>query len=302
MRRRRRRYTARHMRRPRRVMPVVIVALIITIIALCWLYAPDIAALIRGNDTQDTLQGLYRGMNSLLFPSAAAEEIQPEVSDEPVLVHEDFRELYEANRHLVGWLTAGPKIDYPVVQFDNSYYLDHDFFGNEDIAGTIFVNAANRLEPRDSILLIHGHNMRVGTMFGDLDSFREYKYVRKNPIVTFRMADDPEDVYYVPVAGFDASMNPDAEGYFDIRKVRFQFDIPAETENGAPRSTELEEYLAGFRANSYWNSPVEADSTDEYILLITCSYLHDDGRMLLLCRQLREGETPESVSALFSGK
>ena len=34
-------------------------------------------------------------------------------------------------------------------------------------------------------------------------------------------------------------------------------------------------------------------------MLITCSYQYENGRFLLICRKLRDGETPETVSALF---
>ena len=286
------------------VAPVVLAAVVITLAALGLLFGPDAIHAIRGRATQSDLQELYRGKKTSLMdwllPTANAEEVQPEATAQPLAVHEDFADLYEANGHLVAWLTAGEKIDYPVVQYDNTFYLDHDFFGREDTAGTLFVNASNRLDPRDSILLIHGHNMRVGTMFGDLDYFREYKYARKYPIVTFRMINDPEDVYYVPIACFDASMDPDEEGYFDITRVRFEFDVPAETPEDKPKSTALEQYIAGLREQSHWRSPAAADSTDEYIMLVTCSYLQDDGRTVLVCRKLRDNETPESIDEKFN--
>ena len=79
-----------------------------------------------------------------------------------------YRELYEANRELVGWLHINETIDYPVVQRrdDNDYYLYHDFYGNEDGSGTLFVDGYNRIWPRDRALFIFGHNMRSGAAFG----------------------------------------------------------------------------------------------------------------------------------------
>lgn len=270
-----------------RVWPVVLTAAIITAIALAAVFGPDVLRYFRARNMQNDLREMYKG----LLPVAIAEEEQP-------AIHEDFAQLYQANPHLVGWLSAGETIDYPVVQHDNAFYLDHDYFGNRDNNGTLFLNAANQLAPRDSILLIHGHNMKSGAMFGDLDAFRDCDYLSEHPIVTFRTIWDEQDVHYVPVAAFDASMTPGAEGYFNIGRIRFEFE-PAQDETTPPTSAELETYLAQIRQLSFWTSPVEADSTDRFIALVTCSYSHDNGRMLLLCRQLREGESPETIKELF---
>ena len=297
--------------RKKSVKPLVLIAVLLTIVALALIFVPDIVSYYRAKHTQSTLQELYRGADAAslldwLWPAAHAEELEQQeaVVDEKIeyIVHPDFEALYETNEHIVGWLTAGRDIDYPVVQYDNAFYLDHDYFGNVDKNGTIFLNAANKLSPRDSILLIHGHNMRSGAMFGNLDDFREYSYLQQYPIVSFRLISDAEDVYYVPIAAFDASMNPEAQGYFDITRIRFDFDILSDDPSIAPRSSVLEAQVAAMRELSFWDVPLEADSTDAYIILVSCSYNHDDGRLMLVCRQLREGETPESIRELLAAE
>ena len=45
-------------------------------------------------------------------------------------MQESFAELYAQNPHVVGWLEMDPDIALPVVQWDNSFYMDHDFDGN----------------------------------------------------------------------------------------------------------------------------------------------------------------------------
>lgn len=228
----------------------------------------------------------------------AGAEAAPET--EPAIV-EEFADLYEINNHLIGWMSAGQRIDYPIVQYDDDYYLHHDYYGNESKDGTIFINSANRLEPRDNFLLFHGHNMKSGAMFGDLDFFKDYEYVRKYPLVMFRTIWDEEEIFYAPVAIFNASMNKGSKGYFNIGRIRFTFDQVSDDPEVAPRSTDMEAYIADLRAHSLWDSPVEADSTDEYIVLISCSYEHENGRLMMICRRLRDGETPESMTELIRG-
>ena len=136
----------------------------------------------------------------------------------------DLADAYAQNDDLVGWLKAGEGIDLPVVQSDNTYYLDHGFTGEEDRNGTLFLNMNNQLFPPDDVLLIHGHNMKDGSMFGTLPKFEQYDYAKEHPLVTFQTIYDEEPVYYVPVSVFNASMLPDHSRYFDITQIVFPDD------------------------------------------------------------------------------
>ncbi len=117
----------------------------------------------------------------------------PEVSDELLStqgtdseIQPEFQELYELNSDVVGWIQVADCVDYPVLWRDNSYYMDHDFYGKSSTSGSIFLDARNNSDMSDSVLLIYGHNMRSGEMFGDLDRYREADYLREYPIVTLQ--------------------------------------------------------------------------------------------------------------------
>ena len=60
-------------------------------------------------------------------------------------------------------------------------------------------------------------------------------------------------------------------------------------------------YLNEIQERSLWNAPVDMDEYDEYLMLFTCSYYQDNGRFMLLCRKLRDYETPEMIQSQFSG-
>ena len=51
---------------------------------------------------------------------------------------------------------------------------------------------------------------------------------------------------------------------------------------------------------SLWESPVDVNVDDKLLMLITCSYDLEDGRLMVVCRRLRDGETPEEVAGLFA--
>ena len=199
----------------------------------------------------------------------------------------DFEGLRALNGDAVGWLRAGDCIDLPVVQGDNDFYLSHGFDRRSDINGALFVNALCSLDPRDDVVLLHGHNMKSGAMFGTLRRFEQQKYACRHPLVRFVTPLDGEG-YYAPVAAFNASMAEDDPEYFDLMRLRFADEAA------------FEAYLAELRARSLWESPLDARSGDALLVLATCSYAQEDGRFLLFLRRLRPDETPEAVEALFA--
>lgn len=270
-----------------------VILLAVVVIALLLRAFPG----IRAHHTHEDTRSLYYGKagNSLstwLFPTASAEEA--------LTVQEDFLKLYEANKDVVGWLKAGERIDDPVVQRDNDYYLTHNFYGKSDSNGTLFLNINNALIPRDDVLLIHGHNMRSGAMFGTLLKYMNYEYMCQNPLISFRTIYDAEDVYYTPIAAFNASMIPGNAEYFDITQIVFEDDLPDVPEEAGRRSKDYQAYLEALEERTIWKPLVDTTVEDRLLMLVTCSYFQEDGRFVLVCRELRENEDPESLAVLYS--
>ena len=218
-----------------------------------------------------------------LKPGKAAEDTDDETLFPEPVFQEDFSALYDVNPDVVGWLTAGENIDYPVVLRDNEYYLERNFYQKQDSNGALFLNEANSIWPKDTVMLIHGHAMRGRAMFGDLRRFKDEAYFRIYPVVTFRTIYDEEPVSYVPVAAFDASMDEKDKWYFDL--TRLSFETPEDYET----------YLTEIRERAYWQSPFDVNIEDRLVVLVTCSYIQTNGRFMLFCRELRENETVDSV-------
>ena len=61
------------------------------------------------------------------------------------------------------------------IEDNNTYYLKHNFYKEKDKNGTLFLDGRSDYLPgeRDDNLIIYGHNMRNGTMFGSLKHFEE---------------------------------------------------------------------------------------------------------------------------------
>ena len=81
----------------------------------------------------------------------------------------------EKNEDYVAYLyIPDTEIEYPVVQRNNSYYLNHNFYGEKNAHGTIFLDESCSTE--DPVLLLHGHHMKDGTMFGSLKQYRDKEF------------------------------------------------------------------------------------------------------------------------------
>ena len=59
--------------------------------------------------------------------------------------------------------------EYPVVKgTNNSFYLNHSFDKSNNSAGWIFADYRNKFDNTDKNIVIYGHNMRDGSMFGSM--------------------------------------------------------------------------------------------------------------------------------------
>ena len=121
------------------------------------------------------------------YPEVTQEEAQVEMGERaPISV--DFETLLKVNPDVVGWIYApGTPINYPVVQGeDNEYYLTRDFYKNKSASGTLFLDENHPFRENAQNLLLHGHNMKDGTMFGRLAQYLyDDTYLRNHPFVYF---------------------------------------------------------------------------------------------------------------------
>ena len=95
----------------------------------------------------------------------------------------DFAELQEINPEVIGWIRVGAvNISYPVTQAkDNEFYLHRTFKKADNFAGCIFENCNNSPYFTDQNTILYGHNMKNGSMFGQLKKFSEQETLDKNP-------------------------------------------------------------------------------------------------------------------------
>ncbi len=193
-----------------------------------------------------------------------------------------YQELYALNHDMVGWITVqNSDIDYPVVQCEDSdYYLKHDFFGEENKNGQIILDTLCDPYTPSYNLIISGHNMKNESMFSRLYEYFRYKEDwKKHKFIEFDTL--MEQRYYVVIAAFfSANYDEDEEGFRYNTDIRYRVDA--------------EQWLDEVRTYQLYDTGLDAGFGDEFLTLTTCnSNRRKNGRFVVICRRIREGETIE---------
>ena len=105
----------------------------------------------------------------------------PEPTPTPII--NPYAESYLANKDMAGWLVIpGTNIDYPVMWTpeDENYYLYKDFEGRKNSNGSLILDTDSCLDPLTTNLIIHGHNMKSGAMFGNLTDYEDPDYYKEH--------------------------------------------------------------------------------------------------------------------------
>ena len=187
-----------------------------------------------------------------------------------------YKELYEKNNELFGWLTIeGTKIDYPVMYTpgESEKYLHAAFDGSYSYPGTPFIDI--NCYPDSQNLMIYAHNMPNGSMFRGLLKFEEKTYWQKHPTITFNTIYE-ENEYEIVAAFYDRLY---LETETDVFK--FYYFIDPETEE------EFNYGIDQIRSKALYDTGVEVSYGDKLITLVTCAYHTTHGRFVVLARQMQ---------------
>lgn len=210
---------------------------------LCLLGASYLPRILQEAQTDREQQNLISGY--IQNPDTTDEENTESTTDEPEEETDpnmerivDFQNLQQINPEILAWITVpGTPIDYPVaLGEDNSYYLNHTVTGESNILGSIFATAGTDFE--ESHIILYGHNMASGKMFGSLKKYHEKDFRNTYPcgrcITEFQVKEIGHGKYKVI---FGKSILLDDRGACD-RSVWFcsnscnQFNTRAKTEKG----------------------------------------------------------------------
>lgn len=190
-------------------------------------------------------------------------------------VLEEYQTLYNKNKKLIGWLKIDDTIiDYPVMQtVNNEYYLDHNFNQEYDKNGSLFLDKDCDVVRRNTNLIIYGHHMKSGKMFGSLNSYSNEEYGKKHALIQFDTIYEKGtyEVMYV----FRSRIYNEDEVVFKY----YQF-LDAASE------AEFNSNMQEMAALSLYDTGVTARYGDELLTLSTCDSSETDGRFVVVAKRV----------------
>lgn len=199
-------------------------------------------------------------------------------------------QLYELNDDTIGWLTIDDtNIDYPVMQSmeDEEYYLDRGFDKEYNSNGCLIMDTdsvvgsgtkdndyADGTLPSTN-LIIHGHHMKNGEMFGNLDKFKDVKYFKDHRTIEFSSLYENRE--YEICAVFLSQV------YLKTQTDVFKFYnfFQADTEE------EFNDFYDNIKKLSLYDTGVTAKYGDEFITLSVCAYHVENGRLVVVGKRIK---------------
>lgn len=207
---------------------------------------------------------------------------QADASDEPQEqpdILPEYEEIYAENQDLAGWLEIdGTTINYPVLQSDSEedsqFYLTHSFAKKKDKNGSLFMDYRNDFLNRDTNIIIYGHNMKSGAMFGSLKKYLDQGYLEKHAKIRF------DTIYeygtYEVIGAFLSEVS-----YQDEYTFRYYNFLNADTES------EFEAFRVNvMQLDALKKGTLDAKYGDQLLTLSTCSSYTDEGRMFIIAKRI----------------
>ena len=176
----------------------------------------------------------------------------------------------QVNPDVVGYLKVNnTKIDYVVVKGkDNDYYLNHNFNKKRNVSGWVFADYTVNFDGNDKNIVIYGHNMRNGTMFGTLKNILDKNWYlneenRKILFVT------KEDTFYYEV--------------FSVYSIKSEdYYISTDFKN----EESFGKFINTLKKRSKYDFKVDVSEKDEILTLSTCTKKRKN-RVVLHARRMK---------------
>lgn len=180
--------------------------------------------------------------------------------------------LKRENEDCIGYLELpGTTISYPVMQTKDNldFYLKHDFNRNYSVYGTPYLSAYCELKKSDN-LIIYGHNINGGKMFGALEQYKEKKFFDRHKKIYFTTDQKREyEVFAV------MSVN--------VREFEYWKFVMARDEK------DYDEFVKKVLEHSLWNTGKKPKYGKQMLMLSTCDNgKGDDWRIVVVGKEMRQ--------------
>lgn len=252
---------------------IAAIALVICLAVAGWSGYMGISELLERKSGTDYYAELAASVHAgAAEPTAAPTETPaPELSAlvEPTL---DFDALRVEFPDLVGWIRIDDtSIDYPVVQgIDNDFYLTHLPNKEKNSSGSIMMDVACDPAFESAVTILHGHHMRSGAMFGDLDLYLEDGYFEAHPVI------------HLSTPGMNCDVEIFCVTIVDGRSYGYETSFEDEQAFAA--------FLEELTRDNAIDAEYEIEFGDRLLMLSTCDYSYEDARLLVVGKIMDQAE------------
>lgn len=190
--------------------------------------------------------------------------------------------LLQENSDFKGWITVpNTQIDNPIYQTDNNdFYLNHNQQKQKSIYGALFFDYQNVITEAetDKNLVVYGHHMKNGSMFGNLTKYKQLRFYKQNPTVEFSTLYKKSTYKIYAAFVLNASKADDNDYIYNISRKSFIDD------------KDFDSWVNEAKERSLINTGVDVKNGDNIITLVTCTYDFDNARFVVMARETREDE------------
>lgn len=198
-------------------------------------------------------------------------------SIDPPRILEKYRNIYEQNTDMIGWVKIeNSQINYPVMQTkeDGEYYLNKSFEKKANFSGVPFLDKRCDIKKQSDNRIIYAHNMKNGTMFGELTKYKDREYYETHSTIRFDTI--YEEAEYEIVSVFISKVYHKGENVFKY------YDFTQ-----AESAKEKEEYSSNIKRLSIYDIDIQLRETDQFLTLSTCDNTEKDARFVVIARKIK---------------
>lgn len=184
-----------------------------------------------------------------------------------------YNSIYNMNTDIVGWINVpSVSISYPVFKAkDNEFYLKKNPYKEASNSGSIFMDFRNEGLAKDVNTILYGHNMKDGSMFGELMRYKKREFLEKNPVIQFSTL--YEDLTWQIFSVYVTDIN------FNYIKTEFN------------DTSELKSFLSDIKTKSMFPIDCEVLVEDNIITLSTCSDEFYNSRFVIHAKKVSTKES-----------
>lgn len=185
-----------------------------------------------------------------------------------------YEVLYRKNHDLAGWLSIeGTGIDYPVMHTPDNpdFYLNHSFAKEESCYGVPYAAAECSVGEASDNIILYGHNIRGGKMFGELLKYEEEDFYEVHRTIRFDTLTETA-VYEITAVFKTTAYDSTGFAYYEFINAAKKEDFDA--------------YVDMCKSLSLYDTGVAAEYGDKLLTLSTCEYSKENGRFVVVARKM----------------